>query len=120
MKLQEYFTHQQNLQLSEVEKLDMYRNIMDKQVKRSFLTRRSVLHVKTFTYTSFIIVLLFGFYGVYFFQQTQSLNGDGVLLTPAGSKSIVQADYIAKVVDFAGTFYIEKDGQTIQTSNIND
>lgn len=93
---------------------------MDKQVKRSFLTRRSVLHVKTFTYTSFIIVLLFGFYGVYFFQQTQSLNGDGVLLTPAGSKSIVQADYIAKVVDFAGTFYIEKDGQTIQTSNIND
>ena len=98
----------------------MYRNIMDKQVKRSFLTRRSVLHVKTFTYTSFIIVLLFGFYGVYFFQQTQSLNGDGVLLTPAGSKSLVQADYVAKVVDFAGTFYIEKDGQTIQTSNIND
>ena len=120
MKLQEYFTHQQNLQLSEVEKLDMYRNIMDKQVKRSFLTRRSVLHVKTFTYTSFIIVLLFGFYGVYFFQQTQSLNGDGVLLTPAWSKSLVQADYVAKVVDFAGTFYIEKDGQTIQTSNIND
>ena len=93
---------------------------MDKQVKRSFLTRRSVLHVKTFTYTSFIVVLLFGFYGVYFFQQTQSLNGDGILLTPAGSKSLVQADYVAKVVDFAGTFYIEKDGQTIQTSNIND
>jgi len=121
MKLQEYFTHQQDIHLSEAEKLDMYHIIMDKQTKRSFLSKRSVLHVKTFTYTSFIVVLLFGFYGMYFFQQNQSLDGDGVFLSSnTDGKSIAQADYIAKVVDFAGTFYIEKDGQTIQTSNIND
>jgi hypothetical protein len=81
MKLQEYFNHQQDIHLSEAEKLDMYHSIMDKQAKRSFLTKRSVLHVKTFTYTSFIVVLLFGFYGMYFFQQNQSLNGDGVFLS---------------------------------------
>ena len=121
MKLQEYFNHQQDIHLSEAEKLDMYHSIMDKQVKRSFLTKRSVLHVKTFTYTSFIVVLLFGFYGMYFFQQNQSLDGDGVFLSSTNDgQSIAQAGYIAKVVDFAGTFYIEKDGQTIQTSNIND
>jgi len=121
MKLQEYFNHQQDIHLSEAEKLDMYHSIMDKQVKRSFLTKRSVLHVKTFTYTSFIVVLLFGFYGMYFFQQNQSLDGDGVFLSSINDgQSIAQAGYIAKVVDFAGTFYIEKDGQTIQTSNIND
>ena len=99
----------------------MYHSIMDKQAKRSFLTKRSVLHVKTFTYTSFIVVLLFGFYGMYFFQQNQSLNGDGVFLSSVNDwQSVAQADYIAKVVDFAWTFYIEKDGQTLQTSNIND
>ncbi|MEI6425733.1 MAG: hypothetical protein WCO66_00090 [Candidatus Absconditabacteria bacterium] len=118
MKLQEYFTHQQDIHLSEAEKLDMYHAIMDKQTKRSFLTKRSVLHVKTFTYSSFIVVLLFGFYGMYFFQQNQSMEGDGVFLSPAGTQ--VQAGYIAKVVDFAGTFYIEKDGKTMQTSTIND
>jgi len=99
----------------------MYHSIMDKQVKRSFLTKRSILHVKTFTYTSFIVVLLFWFYGMYFFQQNQSLEGDGVFLSSTNDgQSVAQAGYIAKVVDFAGTFYIEKDGQTIQTSNIND
>ena len=92
---------------------------MDKQTKRSFLTKRSVLHVKTFTYTSFIVALLFGFYGVYFFQQQQSLDGESMIFS-ATDTNVVEAWYIAKVVDFAGTFYIEKDGKQMQTSSIND
>lgn len=119
MKLQQYFTHQQDIHLSEAEKLDMYHAIMDKQNTRSFLKKRSVLHVKTFTYTSFIVVLLFGFYGMYFFQQNQWLDEDAMIFSTTDT-NVAQAGYIAKVVDFAGTFYIEKDGKQIQTSAIND
>lgn len=115
MKLQEYFNHQQNLQLSEAEKLDMYHVIMSKQTKRSYLKRRSVLHVRTFAYTSFVVVLLFGFYGMYFFQ-----NQNGDVVSTMSSVKTVEAGYVAKVVDFNGTFYIEKDGQQYQTSTISD
>ena len=119
MKLQEYFTHQQDIHLSEAEKLDIYHSIMDKKAKKSFLTKRSILHIKTFTYSSFVVALLFGFYGIYFFQN-QSLDGDAIIFNTGSERSLVQAGYIAKVVDFQGTFYIEKDGQTLQTSMIND
>lgn len=119
MKLQEYFTEQQNIYLSEAEKLDIYHSIMDKKAKKSFLTKRSLLHIKTFTYSSFMVILLFGFYGVYFFQN-QSLNGDGVVFNAGSERSLVQAGYIAKVVDFQGTFYIEKDWEVIQSSTISD
>lgn len=119
MKLQEYFTHQQDISLSEADKLDIYHSIMDKKTKKSFLAKRSLLHIKTFTYSSFVVALLFGFYGIYFFQN-QTLDWDAVIFNAGWERSLVQAGYIAKVVDFQGTFYIQKDGQILQSSTIND
>jgi len=36
------------------------------------------------------------------------------------SSNSVQASYIAKVVDFNGSFYIEHKGKRVQTSTIQD
>lgn len=59
---------------------------------------------------------------MYFFEQNKTLDMEGIVLNQFNeNNNLAQADYIAKVVDFDGTFYIEsKDGKMLQTSNINN
>lgn len=119
MKLQEYFNQQKDQWLSDIQKMDVYYAIMDKNMKKSFQMKRSFLHVKTFVYTSFLLFFLVGFYGMYFFQQP-SEDSEGYMLSRLANTNVVQADFVAKIVDFNGSFYIEQAGKTIQTSNIKD
>ena len=48
------------------------------------------------------------------------MNDESGIITLNQNTNLAQADYIAKIVDFNGTFYIEKDGKSVQTSNINN
>lgn len=56
---------------------------------------------------------------MYFFD-TNTVDDQSGIITLNQNTNLAQADYIAKIVDFNGTFYIEKDGKSIQTSNINN
>lgn len=120
MKLQEYFNQKKDHWLSDIEKMDVYYAIMDKNMKKSFQRKRSFLHVKSFVYTSFLFFFLVGFYGMYLFQWPSLDDSEGYILSRLANTNVVQADFVAKIVDFNGIFYIEQWGKTIQTSNIKD
>ncbi len=119
MKLQEYFNQKKDHWLSDIQKMDVYYSVMDKNMKKSFQRKRSFLHVKSFVYTSFLFFFLVGFYGMYIFQWP-ILEDDGYMLSRLADTNVVQADFIAKIVDFNGSFNIEQWGKIIQTSNIKD
>ncbi len=119
MKLQEYFNQKKDHWLSDIQKMDVYYAIMDKNMKKSFQRKRSFLHVKTFVYTSFLFFFLVGFYGMYLFQWP-IVNDDGYMLSRLANTNVAQADFVAKIVDFDGSFYIEQWDKTVQTSNIKD
>lgn len=120
MKLQEYFNQQKVHSLSDVQKMNVYYSVMDKNMKKSFQRKRSLLHVKTFVYTTFLLFFLVGFYGIYLFQQPTLEDGEAYLLSRLSNTNVAQADFVAKIVDFEGSFYIEQAGKTLQTSNIKD
>lgn len=89
---------------------------MVKKMKTHFHKKRSLLHVKSFVYSLVAMFFLFSFYGTYFFTDRYT-EYEGLIMWP---ENAVQADYIAKVVEFDGSFYIEHKGKRVQTSNIQD
>jgi hypothetical protein len=119
MKLQEYFNQQRNHGLSDIQKIDVYHTIMDKNMKKSFNRKKSFLHIKAFVYSSFLLFFLIGFYGMYFFQQDIEEN-DWYILSRLSPSNLAQADFVAKIVDFDGNFHIEQAGNIVRSSNIKD
>lgn len=120
MKLQEYFDQHKDHNLSDIQKMDIYRSVMEKNMKKSFQRKRSLLHVKSFVYSSFLLFFLIGFYGMYIFQQPTNEDTDGYMFSRLSNTNVAQADFIAKIVDFDGSFYVEQWGKVIQTSNIKN
>ena len=112
MKLKDYFQNKQEFQLSENDKLALYEKIVSQQ-KRKSLSR--MVKVKYFAYWLILIVLLFGIYWVYF-----DIDWDINWLAVQNVTNTASADYIAKVVDFNGTFYIQREWKLIKTSNISN
>lgn len=88
-------------------------------MKKSFQKKRSFLHIKSFVYTSFLFFFFVWFYGIYLFQWP-AFDDEWYMLNRLENPNVVQADFVAKIVDFNGGFYIEQDGKTIQTSNIRN
>ncbi len=120
MKLQEYFTQQKSHWLSDVQRIEIYQMIMEKNMKKSFQRKRSFLHIKSFVYTSFLLFFIVGFYWMYFFQEEDISDMNSYLISSLSNTNVAQADFIAKIVDFNGTFFIEQSWKSIQTSNIKD
>ncbi len=116
MNIKEYFNQHQNTYISDTQKLDVYQLFLDKKIKAQFSKRRSLLHVKSFVYSLVWVFFLFSLYGTYFFTDRYTAN-DNVLIW---WNNAVQADYIANIVEFDGSFYIEHNGEQVQTSNIKD
>lgn len=58
------------------------------------------------------VFLLFGMYGVYFMNDGNIFNKEGI--------NTAQADYIAQVIDAQGNFYIEHGGILTKTNNIGN
>ena len=112
MKLKDYFQNKQEFQLSENDKLALYEKIISQQ-KRKSLSR--MVKIKYFAYWLILVILLFGIYWVYF-----DTNLDINWLAIQNPTNQVNADYIAKVVDFNGTFYIQREWKLIKTSNISN
>ena len=116
MNLKNYFQEQKNSHMSDTDKLNLYQNFMLKNMERHYARKRSFLHVKSFAYSIIIMFFLFSLYWVYFFTDKYT-EYEGLIMNSSNS---VQASYIAKVVDFNGSFYIEHKGKRVQTSTIQD
>lgn len=112
MKLKDYFQNKQEFQLSDNDKLALYEKIISQQ-KRKTLSR--MVKVKYFAYWLILVVLLFGIYWVYF-----DADWDINWLAVQNPVNQVNADYIAKVVNFNGTYYVQHDWKLTRTSNISN
>ena len=112
MKLKDYFQNKQEFQLSENDKLALYEKIISQQ-KRKSLSR--MVKVKYFAYWLILVVLLFGIYWVYF-----DSDWDIDWLAVQNPVNQVNADYIAKVVNFNGSYYVQHEWKLTRTSNISN
>lgn len=112
MKLKDYFQNKQEFQLSDNDKLALYEKIISQQ-KRKTLSR--MVKVKYFAYWLILVVLLIGIYWVYF-----DTDWDIDWLAVQNPVNQVNADYIAKVVNFNGTYYVQHEGKLTRTSNISN
>jgi hypothetical protein len=116
MNLKDYFHQQKDSHVSDTDKLNLYQDILLKNMKRHYARKRSFLHVKSFVYSIIAMFFLFSLYGMYFFTDRYT-EYEGLVMN---SDTTVQASYIAKIVDFNGNFYIEHEGKRIQTSAIQN
>ena len=112
MKLKDYFQNKQEFQLSDNDKLALYEKIISQQ-KRKTLSR--MVKVKYFAYWLILVVLLLGIYWVYF-----DTSWDIDWLAVQNPINQANADYIAKVVSFNGTFYVQHEWKLTKTSNISN
>jgi len=116
MQLNDYFKQQQGFSTSDIDKLELYQKVLYKRNKPSFTKKTSFVNAKSFFYTVVIIFLLFGLYGIYF-NWNIGLNYQWFVIRQ-NDKNTAQADYIAKIVEFNWTFYIQHNWERLQTSNI--
>ncbi|MEI8090713.1 MAG: hypothetical protein WCG98_00150 [bacterium] len=111
MKLNEFFQTQKNTSFTDVDKLELYQKFLYKKDLGSPIKRFSFIHAKAFVYTMVTGFLLMGLYGVYLFNG--SLESPRFVIN--SNNNTVQADYIAQVVNFNGSFSIEHEGTILQT-----
>jgi len=119
MKLQEFFNTQKNIVFTDVDKLDLYQNILYKKTKKPMLRRASFVHAKYLVYTMVFAILILGVYGVYFVNDGNLQDYNRFAIKSPGTNT-VQADYIAQVIDVKGNFFIEHNGVLATTNNIGN
>ena len=98
MKLQEFFDTQKEIHLTDIDKLDLYQNVLYKKTKKTSLRRSSFVHAKYFVYTMIFAVLILGTYGIYFINNDNLKDYNRFTIKP-NTTNTVQADYIAQVID---------------------
>lgn len=116
MQLKDYFKAQKDINLNQNEKFFLYEKIISQKDKKTFARTKYFVNIKSFAYWFAMIILLIGVYGVYFFNWDFSYEWFMVTNT----LNQVNADYIAKVVDFNWDFYIKHWGKYYKTSNISN
>ncbi len=119
MKLQEFFNTQKHIWFTDIDKLDLYQSILYKKTRKSSLKRTSFVYTKYFVYSTIFVFLMLGTYGMYLFNGANVKDYNRFAVT-SNSNNIVQADYIAQVIDFNGKFSIEHNGVIAQTNNIGN
>ena len=116
MQLKDYFREQKNTNLSQNEKFFLYEKIISQKDQKNFSKAKRFVNIKSFAYGFAMIILFVSIYWVYFINW--DLSYEGFLVKNAINQ--VNADYIAKVVDFNGDFYIKHDWSYYKTSNISN
>ena len=119
MKLQEFFDTQKDIHLTDIDKLDLYQNILYKKTKKPSLRRSSFIHAKYFVYTMIFAVLILGTYGIYFINNDNLKDYSRFAIKP-NTTNTVQAEYIAQVIDVKWNFFIEHNGVLATTNNIEN
>lgn len=114
MKLKDYFKAQNNYKLSTNDKFLMYEKILMKQQKKNSPVQR-FFSIKSFAYWFMSVILIIWIYWFYLFQN--DISYDDFIIQDSNT---VNADYIAKVVDFDGTFYVAHDNKIYKTTKIQN
>ncbi|MFZ2151061.1 MAG: hypothetical protein WAZ12_02090 [Candidatus Absconditicoccaceae bacterium] len=120
MKLKEYFNQRREITVSAGDKLGIYQNIISKRNSKSFYPQRKFFFVKSFAYSLVMLFLVLGLYGTYIFNGKFIINKDGFFIQRSNGIKSVQADYIAKIIEFNGNFYIGHNGEYYQGSYISN
>lgn len=120
MKLQEYFQSTKQHTLSSHEMLDIYEKFLTKKHKKQIRSQKAFLHAKSFMYALSVVVLFLGIYGVYFFNGNISFNEQGLFINNYPEGTTIQADFVASIREFYGSFSLEHEGKFYQSSNIGD
>lgn len=116
MQLKDYFIEQKNTNLPQNEKFFLYEKIISQKDQKNFSKAKRFVNIKSFAYGFAMIILFVSIYWVYFINW--DLSYEGFLVKNTINQ--VNADYIAKVVDFNGDFYIKHDWSYYKTSNISN
>lgn len=118
MKLKDYFIAQKAQKINENDKFFLYEKIISQKNKKTFygIKISSFLSVKSFAYWFIMIILLTWIYWVYFFNGDFSYEWFMV----QNHTNQVNADYIAKIIDFSGDFYVKHDGKYYKTNKISN
>lgn len=120
MNLKDYFDQKKQISVSNADKLEIYQKFITKRNQKTFYSKREFFSVKTFSYWLIFIVLLIWLYWTYFFNWSIIINSDWFFVQKPNWIQSVQADYIAKVIDFNWNFYIYNNWQYYQSSFIQD
>ncbi len=116
MKLKDYFREQKEYTINQNDKFFLYEKIISQKDQKSFARTKRFVSIRSFAYGFAMIILFVWIYGVYF------LNGDISYewFMVQNTLNQVNADYIAKIVDFNGNFYIKHEWEYYKTSNISN
>jgi len=119
MKLQEFFNQQKQASFADIDKLDLYQNILYKQTRKSSTKRMSFIQAKYFVYMTIFVFLLIGVYGMYIFNGG-NIQDNGRFSVIKNTSNTVQADYIAQIIEAKGNFFVEHNGVLTKTNNISN
>ena len=120
MKLKEYFNQRREIAVSAWDKLEIYQNIISKRNSKSFYPQRKFFFVKSFAYSLVMLFLVLWLYWTYIFNWKFIINKDWFFIQRSNWIKSVQADYVAKIIEFNGNFYIWHDWQYYQGSYISN
>ncbi len=115
MRLQEFFDTQKNTIIADIDKLDLYQDILYKKNKKNSLKRASFVHAKYLVYSAFSFIFLIGVYGVYLFNGSTTSDR---FFAKNTTQNTANADYIARVLNVKGNFSVEHKWVLLETNNI--
>lgn len=120
MKLKEYFNQRREITVSAWDKLGIYQNIISKRNSKSFYPQRKFFFVKSFAYSLVMLFLVLWLYWTYIFNWKFIINKDWFFIQRSNWIKSVQADYIAKIIEFNWNFYIWHNWEYYQWSYISN
>lgn len=120
MKLKEYFDQKRKTIVSSWDKLEIYQNFISKRNSKSFYPQRKFFFLKSFAYSLVLMFLLLWLYWTYMFNWKFIINKDWFFIQRSNWIKSAQADYIAKIIEFNGNFYIWHNWQYYQWSYISN
>lgn len=120
MNLKDYFQQKKEITVSNVDKLDIYQKFISRRNQKSFYAKKQFFGVKAFSYSVIFLFLIIWLYWTYFFNWDIIINSDWFFLQNNNWIQWVQANYIAKVIDFNWNFYIQNNWKYYQSSFIQD
>lgn len=96
MNLHDYFSSQRDLRLEPTRKVELYESITRKTHQPVSVFARMSFYTKVALYTFVGMVFLASLYIPYFSSYIQETDG---ILTSNGGGAVVQADYIAQIIE---------------------
>jgi hypothetical protein len=120
MRLKDYFDQKREIIVSSWDKLEIYQKIISKRNTKSFQPKRQFFFIKSFAYSLVLWFLLLWLYWTYIFNWMFIINKDWFFIQRSNWTKSVQADYIAKIIEFNGNFYIWHSWEYYQWSNISN